>query len=249
VTTYRRVWIRATRTVVVVGCLGALVVWCLASRWTFAVAMALAWGLWRTNEPDSSSELVRMLRSRAVAASVVEDREWRYLRLLPALVLAGVGWSMLLGAAGAGLLLVDAAFALPILAGGRHDRWPDGRDVGHVPDTVEELAPTGVEGVVGRGELAQPASSGVSSAAPSRASVSWPGPRTLMPDLDDEELLHAWDSSTRALELDPGPAALLRIVAARARYLDALAERDPEGLARRIALGQPDDWTSFDSPA
>jgi hypothetical protein len=37
-------------------------------------------------------------------------------------------------------------------------------------------------------------------------------------------------------------------VAARARYLDALVERDPEGVARRLALGQQDDWT-FDSPA
>jgi hypothetical protein len=79
--------------------------------------------------------------------------------------------------------------------------------------------------------------------------LSWPGPRTLLPDLDDDELQHAWDSSTRALTLGPGPAALLRIVAARARYLDALDERDPEGLARRLAMGEQDHWTSFDSPA
>jgi hypothetical protein len=41
----------------------------------------------------------------------------------------------------------------------------------------------------------------------------------------------------------------MRIVAARARYLDALDERDPDGLARRLALGERDHWTSFDSPA
>ena len=79
--------------------------------------------------------------------------------------------------------------------------------------------------------------------------TSWPGPRTLLPDLDDDELQHAWDSSTRALNLGPAPAALLRIVAARARYLDALDERDPDGLARRLAMGERDHWTSFDSPA
>ena len=80
------------------------------------------------------------------------------------------------------------------------------------------------------------------------ACASWPGPRTLLPDLDDDELLHAWESSTRALSLRPGPAALLRIVTARARYLDALAERDPDGVARRLSFGERDDWTPFDPP-
>jgi hypothetical protein len=71
----------------------------------------------------------------------------------------------------------------------------------------------------------------------------------LLPDLDDDELLHAWDASTRALNLRPEPAALLRIVTARARYLDALDERDPDGLADRLAMGERDQSNSFDSPA
>jgi hypothetical protein len=156
---------------------------------------------------------------------------------MPAVALAAVGWTVLLGASGVALLLVDAAFGLPIRAGDRRNRWPDGLDVGRVPDTVEELAPASV----------------TNSAAASTTSITspepWPGPRTLLPDLDDDELLHAWDASTRALNLRPEPAALLRIVTARARYLDALDERDPDGLAGRLAMGDRDHWNSFDSPA
>ena len=219
--TYRRVWSVASRALVVVGGVVPLVAWCVASPWTFAAALAAA--CWTP---------------RLAVPAFVDDRQWQILRLLPGLALAAVGWSMLLGAAGVALLLVDAAFGLPTLARDRHNRWPDGLDVGHVPDTVEELVP---------------ASSTESAAAATMASMtaraSWRGPRTLIPDLDDDELLHAWDSSTHALSLRPGPAALLRIVTARARYLDALDERDPDGSARRLAMGEPDHWTSFDSPA
>jgi hypothetical protein len=199
-----------------------LVIWCIASPWTFAAAVAAA--CWA---------------SRLAVPPFVDARHWQLLRLLPALALAAVGWSMLAGAAGAALLLVDAAFGLPILAVNPLSRWPDGRDVGHIPDTVEELAD----------RTSSEVSSTASSTASSPVPMSWPGPRTLLPDLDDDELQHAWDSSTRALNLGPGPAALLRIVAARARYLDALDERDPDGLARRLAMGERDHWTSFDSPA
>jgi hypothetical protein len=172
---------------------------------------------------------------RLAEVSGVDVGHWQLLRLLPALALAAVGWGVLAGAAGAALLLLDAAFGLPILVADRLGRWPDGRDVDHIPDTVEKVSPS--------------TSSEVASPASSPASTSWPGPRTLLPDLDDDELQHAWDSSTRALDLGPEPAALLRIVAARARYLDALDERDPDGLARRLAMGERDHWTSFDSPA
>jgi hypothetical protein len=188
---------------------------------------------------------VERLRHRLAVAPLVDVRQWQLLRLLPALAFAAVGWSMLLGAAGAALLLVDAAFGLPILAGDRHHRWPDGRDVGHIPDTVEELAPAPSE----EPASASPESAAASSTKLMTALVPWPRPRTLLPDLDDDELLHAWESSTRALGLRPGPEALLGIVTARARYLDALDERDPDGLARRLAMGERDHWTSFDSPA
>jgi hypothetical protein len=184
------------------------------SPWTFAAALAVACWVPRPAVP-----------------AFVDACQWQLLRLLPALALAAIGWSMLLGVAGAVLLLVDAAFGLPILVGDRHDRWPDGPDVGHIPDTVAELAP------------AAPSATAITSPEP------WPGPRTLLPDLADDELLHAWESSTRALGLRPGPEALLGIVTARARYLDALDERDPDGLARRLAMGDWDHWTSFDSPA
>jgi hypothetical protein len=253
VETYRRIWRRATRTVVVVGCVVPLVAWCVVSPWTFAPALAAAcWGRGLAVR-TACSPVGRRVRHRFAGTPLVEDREWQLLRLLPALALAAVGWSMLLGAAGLALLLVDAVFGVPLLAGDRQDRWPDGHDVGRVPDTVEELTPVAVVEVVEvveSREVALPAPREESFGAPSVGpAASWPGPRTLLPDLDDDELLHAWESSTRALGLRPGPAALLRIVTARAHYLDALAERDPDGVARRLALGERDDWTSFDPPA
>jgi hypothetical protein len=221
VQTYRRAWRVATRALLVVGGVVPLLVWCVASPWTFAAALAVA-----------------CCAPRPAVPHFLDVRRWQLLRLLPAFVLAAVGWSMLLGAAGAALLLVDAAFGLPILAGDRRDRWPDGQHLSRIPDTIEDLAP---------------ASTTESAAAPSTTAITapepWPGPRTLLPDLDDNELLHAWESSTRALGLRPGPEALLGIVTARARYLDALDERDPDGLARRLAMGERDLWTSFDSPA
>jgi hypothetical protein len=219
-----------------------LVIWCIASPWTFAAALAA--GCWACGSVGraASTRVGRWLSGRLAEVSLVDVHQWQVLRLLPALVLAAVGWSMLAGAAGAALLLVDAAFGLPILVADRLHRWPDGRDGGHIPDipdTAEELSLRASSGE------ASPALPLASSPVP----ISWPGPRTLLPDLDDDELQHAWDSSTQALNLGPAPAALLRIVAARARYLDALDERDPDGLARRLAIGDRDHWTSFDSPA
>jgi hypothetical protein len=208
-----------------VGAVVPLLAWCVVNPWTFAAALAAA-----CCAPSWAARLA--------VPSFIDARQWQILRLLPALALAAVGWNMLLGAAGVGLLLVDAVFGLPLLAGDLHARWPDGRAVGHIPDTVEELAPApSKESAI---------ASSVTMASPS---APWPGPRTLLADLDDHELLHAWESSTRALGLRPGPEALLGIVTARARYLDALDERDPDGLAGRLAMGDRDHWNSFDSPA
>jgi hypothetical protein len=230
---------------VVVGCTLPLVVWCIASPWTFAACLAAACCVRRLTRSTDAR-----LRRRLVPTPLVEDREWRLLRLLPALSLAAVGWNMLLGAVGMALLLVAAVFGLPLLAADRPSRWPDGWEVGRIPDTVEELAPTGVVEVLEARASTPPARSRQSTAGPTTAPAQpWPGPRTLLPELDDDELLHAWEASTRALSLRPGPAALLRIVAARACYLDALAERDPDGLARRLEMGDREDGTASDPPA
>jgi len=229
----------ASRALVAVGVLVPLVIWCIASPWTFAVALAA--GCWAGRSAGRTA--FTRVGGRLAEVSLVDVRQWQLLRLLPALALSAVGWSMLAGPAGAALLLVAAAFGLPILAHERLGWLPDRPDVDHVPDTVEELShPTS-------SEVRSTTSSTAPSPASSPAPTSWPGPRTLLPDLDDDELQHAWDSSTRALNLGPAPAALMRIVAARARYLDALDERDPDGLARRLAMGERDHWTSFDSPA
>jgi hypothetical protein len=206
----------ASWALVTVGGVVPLVVWCIASPWTFAAA--LAGGCWACGSAGRTA--TTRVGRRLAEVSVVDVGHWQLLRLLPALAVAAVGWGMLAGAAGAALLLVDAILGLPILIADRLSRGASSEESSPAPPTASSPVPT-----------------------------SWPGPRTLLPDLDDDELQHAWDSSTRALDLGPEPAALLRIVAARARYLDALDERDPDGLARRLAMGERDHWTSFDSPA
>jgi hypothetical protein len=50
------------------------------------------------------------------------------------------------------------------------------------------------------------------------------------------------------LRAESDPAARLRIVAARAHYLDALAERDPEGMARQLSMEGSAGWASFEPP-
>jgi len=129
VETYRRIWSRVTRVVVLVGCAVPLVVWGVVSPWTFAVALAAACWVRRLAVRTSWTSAGRRLRDRLAATPLVDDREWQLVQLLPVLALAAVGWSMLLGAAGLGLLVVDAVFGLPLLAGDRQDRWPDGHDV------------------------------------------------------------------------------------------------------------------------
>jgi hypothetical protein len=76
---------------------------------------------------------------------------------------------------------------------------------------------------------------------------SMPGePLRLPPELTGDELWHAWDASSAALQRSTTPAAQLRIIVTRAQYLDALAERDPAGLARRLGVGVPvQDWRMF----
>jgi hypothetical protein len=255
VQTYTRVWCGVTRALVLVGAVVPLAAWCIASPWTFALGFAAGCWAGRTASRSGPDGVAAQLRRRLLATPVVEEREWQLVRRLPAVMLAIVGWTQLLGAAGAALLLVAGVFGLPLLAAYRPDRWPDGRDVGHIPDTVEELAPADVAEVVERVDRREnradrrPTSPMAEAVTPSTTPPErWPGPRTLLPDLDDDELLHAWESSTRALSLEPGPAAMLRIVRARAHYLDALAERDPDGVARRLGEGGPDDWTPFDPP-
>jgi hypothetical protein len=53
--------------------------------------------------------------------------------------------------------------------------------------------------------------------------------------LSNIELSHAWRASYRALRIAEDPRDRARIAAARARYLDALQERDPAGFARWVS--------------
>jgi len=181
-----------------------------------------------------------------------DDREWDLLRLLPSFVLTVFGWTVLLSSGGLALLLVTVAFVMPHVVV-TLQRWrPDRLGLGPVPDTVEQLSPTNLVttvDVLGRleGRLDQDAGHTV-TVGEYRAALlrcdAWSGPRTLLPDLDDGELMHAWECSTRALSLRPEPAVLLRIATARGRYLDAMAERDPTTVSRLLARSEQDDWTA-----
>jgi hypothetical protein len=248
VATYGSVWRRVAGTVVVTGAVLPLVSWCLASPSTFAAGLAAACGVRQITRRLPPDGALRRLGNHVVATQLVDVRQRQVLRLLPAFVLAVVGWGMLLGGAGAATVLLVALTGVPLLFDSDVGRWPDGRGVGPVPDTVELLVPSQP------GELGQALPSPRSSpempsfGLPPADAPRWPGPRTLLPDLDDTELLHAWEASTRALGLGPGPSARLAIVAARARYLDALAERDPDGMARRLAMGARDDRPSLGPP-
>lgn len=240
--TYRRVWTGVTLTVLVVGCLVLVVGWCLVSPWTFAAALVVAYGVRRLAFTGPSTESVGQL----VRAPVVDTRRWYLMRVLPLLPLAVTGWSHLLGTAGAWLPIVDAVLGLPLLVARNHgwpDRLPEDASVDLIPDTVEQLVCSDVVTTDGTSAVLEP---GPAAPGGRVAQSLWPGPHTLLPDLDDTELLHAWEASARILRLHPDAAAVLGIVAARANYLDALAERDPDGFGRRLALGE--DW-SDDPPA
>jgi hypothetical protein len=244
VQTYGRVWTWVTLTVAGVGLVTPVVAWCLATPLTFAVALAVACGACRLAGRGTSTEPIRRLGRRLVPAPVVDAGRQRLMQMLPVLAVAAACWSHLLGAPGLALPLVVALLGLPLLLPGRPgcpDQWPDRMSLDDVPEGVEQLVRSDVPAANGTGGAREPEQAARPGPAPH---VLWPGPRTLCPDLDDTQLLHAWEASARVLRLHPEAATMLGIVTARARYLDALAERDPDGFGRPLGFEEGEDWTT-----
>ena len=100
----------ASLALVAVGGVVSLLIWCIASPWTFALAVAAACWARGSAGRTASTQVGRWLRGRLAEVPLVGIGHGQLLRLLPTVALAAVGWSILLGAAGAALLLVDAAF-------------------------------------------------------------------------------------------------------------------------------------------
>jgi hypothetical protein len=167
-----------------------------------------------------------------------------------AFLVSALGWHLLLGGAGTALVLVDALLGLPLLL-------PVGPSLqsefeafkefeGIRPNAPPDLPePRSALDVV-TSEPDRPTSAPTAPTAPTEVEKRR-GPRTLLPGLSDTELWHAWRASARALLVESNPAARLRIVAARSHYLDALAERDPEWMARQLST-EGSGWASFEPP-
>ena len=167
--------------------------------------------------PDRARRLVRSHISGADATLEV-----RATAALPVLTIACLGLDAVFGAAGFQLVLLVCLAGVPLLLP-RHSPLT-------VADILAESTPAD------RAEPSQPADppqSWVPRARDADATTSSPDAGELSPT----ELCHAWQASYRAMLMSADPAERARIAAARGRYLDALAEWDPDGFARWTASG------------
>jgi hypothetical protein len=231
--TYRRAWAGITRIVLVVGGVVPIAIWAVVSPWTLATILVAGLLVRRLGLSRRSVEALGRICREHVSASAHGAVGIRVLGLLPAFLLAALGWNVVLGGSGTAIVLVDALLGLPLLLVDEAAAAPP------LPTVEEPCWAMPVDVVTTTREL-DDAAAGFDG---------WTGPRTLLPDLSDAELWHAWRASSRALDLEPNGQARLLIVSARSRYLDALAERDPEGLARRLGTDGTSDWTPFGFPA
>ena len=238
---YRCVWVRASAVVLAVGGLVLAAVWAIGSPWTFAAVLALGWLAQHLRLPSRSARALRQVWEHHAGPALPDPSCAYLLALLPAFLLAAVGWNILLGGAGTVIVLADGLLGLPLIY---LDDDPEPRST--TPTTT--TSPTELAEWVGSGTVVDLVATSIEAGDEAPGLAEWSGPRTLLPALSDTELWHAWKASTHALGCDLSAEARARIVAARARYLDALIERDPDGLAGRLAADAPLDWTSFDFP-
>ena len=253
---YRCAWTRVTVVVLAAGSVVLIGAWALASPRTLAATLAIWWLATRATGPTRSLRaLFRRWLRLAGTPEQLEAATARGVGLLAAFLVSAIGWHLLLGGAGTALVLVDALLGLPLLL-------PVGASLQSEFEAFKEF-----EGIrpAEPVDVPQPRSAvdvvtiePDSPLAPTVPTVPTEpiaptggedrrGPRTLLPGLSDTELWHAWRASAQALRVESNPAARLRIVAARSHYLDALAERDPEWMARQLSV-EGSGWASFEPP-
>lgn len=222
--TYRYGWIVATRVVVVTGTVALVVSWAVADPWSLAIALAAGWlarcVARRAWPADGGRAAVKQMLETPMEDTVSR----RLVIALPTFFVATLGWSLLLGGGGVLLVLLDALIGWPLLLSDDdyEARVQFGPDHETLPIMADQI-------------LASPDG----SAALTTAKAVSSGRCTQLSSLSDAELWHAWQESGRALQDHPDAAGRLRIVAARAIYLDALAERDPAALDWLLGVDGP----------
>ena len=155
---------------------------------------------------------------------------------LPVLTVACLGLDAIFGAAGFLLVLLVGLAGLPLLL------------PRHAPLTVADILAEEAAPEPGRAEPARraapalgPAARGSRASPRPEAAVTTPTPDPVAGadpgELTRTELCHAWQASYRAMLMSVDPAERARIAAARGRYLDALAEWDPDGFTRWMESG------------
>lgn len=222
--TYADVWWRVALAVVAVGGSVSALRAAFAAPGACAALLAVVLVVRR---------LLRVARSSPPApAPAVAPEVWRVGLLMlvggTAFLSAAIGWDALVGGVGDLVVIGVALAGVPLL-------YREGLVGGAAAPAGGASAPPWAEPAL-RDEVAR--AIGSSSSWPARQP---PGARptrpVLLPGLTDEELWHAWHASTGALHRAASPALRLRIVAVRARYLDALVERDPTGFAAQLRDG------------
>jgi hypothetical protein len=163
-------------------------------------------------------------------------RPWRVGAVAGVLVLATIGWTELMGAAGFFLVVLVAAFSPPAVRGWRRlvgptrrgtaDRQPAPRpEPPHLPGRPGPGRSPAVEQRQGRPADAYDDEPVVR--CPSQPPAS----------MDDEELCWAWRVSFVALQRAPSVASRLQVVQKRQDYLDELDRRNADGLAAWLYSG------------
>ena len=226
---YRRVWICLAVAVLGLGLAAAAVQLALMSPAASAVLLVAGVVLARAAHrlPARARDLVdehltgpdATLEVRATAA-------------LPGLTVACLGLDAIFGAAGFLLVLLVGLTGLPLLL------------PRHAPLTVADILAE--DSAPERSESSRPAQPAESPQpwvprARGEAAVTTPTPDPVAGphpgELTPSELCHAWQASYRAMLMSVDPAERARIAAARGRYLDALAEWDPDGFTRWMESG------------
>ena len=225
---YRKVWTWLAVAVLGLGLAAAAVQLALISPLASAVLLVVAVVLTQASRrlPTRVRDLVRSHVSGPDATLEV-----RATAALPVLTVACLGLDAMFGAAGFRLRAARRPRRAPAAAaaarpahGGRHP----GRG-GGARRCRAEPARRAAPAVGPRARGAAAATTPMTSASSTRGRD--PG------ELSRTELCHAWQASYRAMLMSVDPAERARIAAARGRYLDALAEWDPDGFARWMESG------------